>query len=87
MRCLTNATLHDRDEALTYLVECTLATVQDLAGRSRPPKGELARQISIAQTGLDWVKTFVKPGDWCGCGRVQEIIDRGVTVQAWSEKG
>lgn len=86
MRCLTNKTLRSSEEALTYLVECTLATVQDLAGRSRPPKGELARQISIAQTGIDWVRTFVRPGDRCGCGRVQEIIDRGLTVQAWSEK-
>lgn len=82
MRCLTNKTLRSSEEALTYLVECTLATVQDLAGRSRPPKGELARQISIAQTGIDWVR----PGDRCGCGRVQEIIDRGVTVQEWCEK-
>lgn len=86
MRCLTNKTLRSSEEALTYLVECTLATVQDLAGRSRPPKAELARQISIAQTGIDWVRTFVRPGDRCGCGRVQEIIDRGLTVQAWSEK-
>ena len=86
MTCLTSKNLSNRDEAMAYLVECTLATVQDLAGRSRPPKGELARQISIAQTGIDWVKTFVKPGDRCGCGRVQEIIDRGLTVQTWSEK-
>jgi hypothetical protein len=86
MPCLTHKTLHSREEALAYLTECTLATVQDLAGRSRPPKGELARQVSIAQTGVDWVKTFVKPGDRCGCGRVQEIINRGVTVEGWCER-
>lgn len=81
---LTSKTIRTRDEALAYLVECTLATVSDLAGRSRPPKGELARQILIAQTGIDWVKTVVKPGDRCGCGRVQEIIDGGVSVEDWS---
>lgn len=85
MHCLTSSRITSSEEALTYLVECTLATVQDLAGRSRPPKRELSRQISIAQTGIDWVRTFVKPGDRCGCGRVQEIIDCGLTVQAWSE--
>lgn len=37
---------------IEYLTECTLATVESLAARSKPPKHELARQISIAQTGI-----------------------------------
>jgi len=38
--------------ALCYLTECTLATVESLELRTRPPTGELRRQKAIAETGL-----------------------------------
>lgn len=86
-RLMTTAnTLRDTDDALAYMTECTLATVSDLAGKSRPPKNELSRQISIAQTGIDWVMTFLAAGERCGCGRVQDIIEEGISVQVWADR-
>lgn len=78
--------LRDQDDALLYITECNLATVSDLAGRSRPPKYELSRQINIAQVGIDWVAKFVTPGDEVGCGRVSNIINNGITVQEWADR-
>jgi len=83
---LTGENLRSQEDALAYLTECTLATVCHMAGLSKPPKGELSRQISIAQTGIDWVKTMVEPGDRYGCGRVQEIIDEGISVETWAAR-
>jgi len=86
MKNLTHMTVESRDEALIYMTECTLATVCDLAGRARPPKGELQRQIAIAQTGMDALRGFVTAGRYCGAGRVQEIVDAGISVQVWAGK-
>jgi hypothetical protein len=82
--CMTRDNLRSELDALAYLTECTLATVSDLASKSKPPKGELRRQISIAQTGIDWVKLHAKPGMNCGNRRVQEIIDQDLTVDDWA---
>ena len=38
--------------ALAYMTECTLATVEHLEMRTRPPKGEIERQQEIAEIGL-----------------------------------
>lgn len=45
-------------QALEYLTECTLATVCDMASKKSRPKGEFERQISMAQSGLDWLRGF-----------------------------
>jgi hypothetical protein len=45
-------------QALAYLVECTLATVDRLVMLKNPSKGELERQIGIAQAGLSWMKDY-----------------------------
>jgi hypothetical protein len=82
----TGQNLHDAGEALAFMTECTLATVSDLASMSRPKKSELKRQISIAQTGIDWVKTITKPGRKIGCSRVSEIIDGDMSVETWAHK-
>lgn len=81
---MTKDNLRNEIDALAYLTECTLATVSDLASKSKPPKGELRRQISMAQTGINWVKVFVKPGMKCGNARVQQIIDNGLSVEDWA---
>lgn len=39
-------------EDLAYLTECTLATVEWLAMKTRPPVGELDRQRSMAEFGI-----------------------------------
>lgn len=41
--------------ALAYIVDCTLATVSNLASKKSASKYELSRQIEIAQAGIDWV--------------------------------
>ena len=53
--------VHSGQEALAYLVDCTLATVCKMALRKSRPKGEFERQIAIAQTGIDWMREFGSP--------------------------
>ena len=40
---------------VNYLIDCTLATVDDLAMKKSRSKSEFARQKAIAQCGIDWV--------------------------------
>lgn len=46
------------EDALTYMTDCTLATVTSMAMKKRRPKGEFERQISIAQTGVTLMQEF-----------------------------
>ena len=46
------------EQALVYITDCTLATVDKLAMKTNPPRGELKRQISIAETSIAWIKKF-----------------------------
>ena len=46
------------EQALAYITDCTLATVCDLACKRSRPKHEFARQCSIAQIGVDWLREF-----------------------------
>jgi hypothetical protein len=52
------AFLRSSDDALLYLVNCTLATVSSLAMKKGTPKYEFQRQVSIAQTGVDCIRKF-----------------------------
>lgn len=83
---LTAFTLRNEHEAFVYLTECTLATISNLATRSRPPKGELNRQIRMAQTAIDWLRAAEreKVRDWSGAGRVQEVLDNNLSVSDWA---
>jgi hypothetical protein len=51
------------EEALAYIVDCTLATVSSLAMKKSRPAGEYKRQIAIAQHGVDWLRAFHIPSD------------------------
>jgi len=81
-------------EDLAWLTECTLATIEELQMKSRPPKSELRRQRRIATFGVSAVLEH-GPGknlDLVGCGRVQKIIDdhckkSGALVMPWDEEG
>lgn len=46
------------EQALLYLADCTLATVADMAMKKSKSKNEFQRQISIAQSAVDWIKDF-----------------------------
>lgn len=72
--------IKSRDEALIFVVECGLATIEHLSGLARPPKGELQRQISIAQTGINWIMSME---DRPRCPRVDDVIGVGGSVEAW----
>jgi hypothetical protein len=45
-------------EALAYLLDCQLATVEQLALRKSPPLGELDRHKIIAKKALDFCIKF-----------------------------
>lgn len=89
MPAITALNIRNEREAFAYLVECTLATVSQLAGLARPPKGELNRQISIAQTGIDWLRAIERHEggrNWSGCGRTEEILATGIDVASWANR-
>lgn len=44
------------EDALVYMIDCTLATIQSMAMRKSKSRSEYKRQISIAQTGIDWAR-------------------------------
>lgn len=72
------------EQALAYLTDCTLATVCDLAGKKSAPKWETERQISIAQTAIDWMRAFRIDS---GRTRSTEVINEfGGSVSAWASK-
>jgi len=75
--------IRDRGEALAYVVDCTLATVTDLASKKSAPKGELSRQIGIAQKGINWMIEF---GVDYSHTRAQEVVDKGGSVSDWAEQ-
>lgn len=60
-------------EALEYMVECTLATVEYMATLKSPNKSELNRQISIAQTGMSSLIHNGKTADDT-LGRVRQVM-------------
>ena len=45
-------------EAFLYITECLLATVSDMAMKKSRKKHEYQRHIEIAQTAINWVRTF-----------------------------
>ena len=73
--------VRDPSAALAYLVDCTLATVEDLSTKKSKSKSEYQRQQRIAQAGVDWLVQFVC--DWHGT-RVAEVIAAGGSVAAWA---
>jgi hypothetical protein len=72
------------EQALAYMTDCTLATVGHMACGKRRPKHEYARQISIAQTGVDWIRFMhLSP---CGT-RAEDVIEKhGASVAEWASQ-
>lgn len=46
------------EDALAYILDCNLATVEGMAMKKSRPSGEYARQIAIAQKTYDWAIKF-----------------------------
>jgi len=70
------------EQALAYIVDCTMATVSDLASKKRPPVNELKRQIEIAQKGVNWMKQM---GIDFTSTRANDLYP-SMSVQEWSEQ-
>lgn len=51
-------TINTPEEAIAYLTDCQLATVEGLAMKKNKSKYEFERQIKIAQTGIDFMSDF-----------------------------
>ena len=69
-------------DALAYITDCTLATVATMAMKTRRPKHEFERQISIAQTAVTWMQQM---GVDMSSTRADEVIKSG-SVQKWAEQ-
>jgi len=76
-------TVRSPEDALTYVTDCTLATVTGLASLSRPPKHELQRQIDIAQAAIDWMDRF---GVDYSSTRAADVKALGGKVAVWAEQ-
>lgn len=69
------------DDAMVYITDCNLATVCRMAMRRSRSKSEFERQISIAQSGVDWIIKFDIPHKG---SRVEDVFTVG-TVAEWAE--
>lgn len=49
------------EDALDYLIDCVMATVDDYIMSARPPKKAFAREVEIAQMAIDWARAFDIP--------------------------
>ncbi|MHD0644206.1 hypothetical protein ACYPKM_01050 [Pseudomonas aeruginosa] len=70
------------EEVLQYLLDCTLATVEMLAERTRASKSAVSIQVSIAETAYAWLKT-AKPD--IKSSRISEVQKHDGSVQKWFE--
>lgn len=68
-------------DALAYITDCTLATVSSMAGKKSRPKYEFERQMSIAQTAINWMVEF---GIDVTGTRAEDVIAAG-SVQKWAQ--
>ena len=78
--------------ALGWMIECTLATVAHAVDEEAV--GELRRQISIAQAGVDFIRFNLEKADEeeaCkngrfGCNtRLSEVLEQGGDVGVWAQ--
>ena len=82
VRGLCRHELNSSDTVLVYVLDCTLATVCDLASQKSRSTSEYQRQIGIAQIGVDWCRTMDEvPGS-----RVADILKANITVKEWATK-
>lgn len=69
------------EQALAYITDCTLATVQSMAMIKSRKKSEYERQCLIAQSAIDWMN---KMGVDYSETRAQEIKEKNLSVREWA---
>lgn len=70
-------------EALAYITDCKLATVCHMAMLKSRSKYEYARQISIAQKAIDWLRQFDIDGSTTRAAGIIKHYDG--SVEAWAK--
>jgi hypothetical protein len=79
--------VHTPEQAVLYLTDCTLATVGMMASKKSRGKCEYQRQISIAQTGFDWLLEYPGIIETSKGSRVLEIREsHNGSVADWAKK-
>jgi len=79
-------------EDMIFMAECTLATVEDLEMKSRPPKGELQRQRQLARFAVSSAifHGAVNQAEEQMCGRVAKVLDHyhdtGKLIMHWENE-
>jgi len=74
------------ETALMYMVDSTLATISSMAMKKSRGVNEYQRQISIAQSGIDWLKEYGLTTD-IPSSRVEVIFrDHHGSVTDWAKK-
>jgi hypothetical protein len=71
------------EQALVYLLDCTLATVSDMAFKKSRKKAEFRRQINIAQKGIDWCHHMSVD---VSSTRADDIIKANILVEEWAKQ-
>lgn len=71
------------EQALAYMADCCLATVEHMALLKSRPKQEYIRQISIAQSAVDWILTMDVEHSKT---RVTQIREHRGNVKLWAAK-
>jgi hypothetical protein len=71
----------------SYLIECTLATIGEMAGKKSRSKSEYTRQINIAQKGIDTWRGLKIPVSEClpEHPRTKKILETGISVAEWAK--
>jgi hypothetical protein len=69
-------------DALVYLIDCTLATVEHMALKKSRSEGEYRRQQAIAQKGIDWALEFHLDLSSTRANEVQKVGN----VAAWARQ-
>lgn len=69
-------------QALYYITECTLATVDHMNTIKSKSKSEFDRQVDIAQIAVNNIIAFA-PTEKTGCSRLDEVMEFGGDVSKW----
>lgn len=69
-----------KDDVIAYLIDCTLATVEDMAMKRSRSKTEYTRQKRIAEHGIKWAMSM---GVDLSTTRAVDVIDGNVDL--WAE--
>lgn len=71
-----------KDDVIAYMIDCTLATVEGLAGKKSRGKHEYHRQQRIAEQGIQWARQM---GVDLSTTRAQSVIDEANgNVSMWA---